>query len=232
MLEVDELRGGYGDLVVLHGLSLEVGEGEVVTLLGPNGHGKSTFLKAVSGVHPAAGGSIRLRGEEIRGLPAHDIVRRGVAYISEERDLFTEMTVRENLVLGAYGARGRPDLQRNLERVYELFPRLSDRRNQRCATMSGGEARMVAIARGLMSGAELLLVDEPSIGLSPALKRTVYDAIRHINGELGITVLLVEQELEYALELADRVYVLKHGRVLFERHGGAVEAAEVRKAYF
>ncbi|HVM21087.1 MAG TPA: ABC transporter ATP-binding protein [Egibacteraceae bacterium] len=232
MLEVTELRGGYGDLVVLHDLSLSVGKGEIVALLGPNGHGKSTLLKAISGVHPATGGSILLDGEQLRGLPAHEIVERGIAYISEERDLFTEMTVFENLVLGAYGPRGRPHLDRNLQRAYELFPRLADRRSQRCATLSGGEARMVAIARGLMSGAEVLLVDEPSIGLSPALKRTVYEAIRHINDDLGITVLLVEQELEYALDLAARVYVLKHGRVLFERSAAEIESTEVREAYF
>jgi branched-chain amino acid transport system ATP-binding protein len=232
MLEVRDLFGGYGDLVVLHGVSLQVSRGEVVTLLGPNGHGKSTLLKAISGVHPATGGSVRLAGDEISQLPGHSIVERGVAYIAEERHLFRAMNVRENLMLGAFGRRGRPDLQRNLERAYELFPRLAERRSQSCATLSGGEARMVAIARGLMSGADLLLVDEPSIGLSPAMKQTVYDAIRQINTELGITVLLVEQELDYALGLANRVYVLKHGRVLFERDRLKVAASEVKEAYF
>lgn len=232
MLEVSDLYGGYGDIAVLHGVSLTVQRGEVVALLGPNGHGKSTLLKAISGVHPATAGSVRLSGEEIATRASHDIVQRGIAYIAEERHLFTDMTVRENLVLGAFGRRGRPELERNLDRAYEMFERLSDRRSQRCSTLSGGEARMVAIARGLMSGADVLLIDEPSIGLAPAMKRTVYDAIRQINSELGITVLLVEQELEYALELADRVYVLKHGKVLFERPADKVESAQVREAYF
>jgi branched-chain amino acid transport system ATP-binding protein len=232
MLEVRDLQGGYGDIAVLHGVNLSVRSGEVVALLGPNGHGKSTLLKALAGVHPATGGSVLLNDEEIVSLPAHQIVEQGVAYIAEERHLFTDMTVRENLVLGAFGKRGRPGLSENLARVYDLFPRLHERRSQRCATLSGGEARMVAIGRGLMSAAELLLIDEPSIGLSPALKKTVYEAIRQINAELGITVLLVEQELDYALDLADRIYVLKHGGVLFERPSNQVDALEVREAYF
>lgn len=232
MLEVEDLRGGYGDLAVLHDVSLRVDHGEVVALLGPNGHGKSTLLKTLSGVHPATGGTIRLHGEEIQDLPAHDIVRRGIAYIAEERHLFADMTVRENLLLGAFGPRGRPDLEANLARAYTLFPRLDERRNQRCSTLSGGEARMVALARGLMSGAEILLIDEPSIGLSPGMKKTVYRAIREINADLDITVLLVEQELDYALGLADRVYVLKHGHVLFERTAATVHTDEVREAYF
>lgn len=232
MLEVQELRGGYGDLVVLHGVSLHVEAGHVVALLGPNGHGKSTLLKAICGLHPATGGAVRLDGVDITRDPAHAIVERGIAYIAEERHLFRDMTVRENLILGAFGRRGRPALEENLARAYELFPRLAERKNQFCGTLSGGEARMVAIARGLMSGAELLLLDEPSIGLSPAMKKSVYRAIAQINEELGITVLLVEQELDFALRLARRVYVLKHGQVLFERDRDDVEAAEVREAYF
>jgi branched-chain amino acid transport system ATP-binding protein len=232
MLEVQDLVGGYGDLVVLHGVSLQVAAGEVVALLGPNGHGKSTLLKAIGGVHPATSGQVRLEAEDITREPAHAIVERGVAYIAEERHLFRDMTVRENLILGAFGRRGRPDLQANLERAYELFPRLAERKSQHCGTLSGGEARMVAIARGLMSGAKLLLVDEPSIGLSPAMKKSVYHAIGQINRELGITVLLVEQELDFALSLASRVYVLKHGQILFERDRSEVAAAEVREAYF
>ncbi len=232
LLEVRDLVGGYEDIRVLRGVSLEVEEGEVVALFGPNGHGKSTLLKAVSGVHPPASGSVRFRGEEIASLPAHEIVRRGIAYIAEERHLFPEMTVRENLDLGAYNRSARRHLARSLELVYEIFPRLRERPHQPCFTLSGGESRMVAIARGLMSGASLLLLDEPSIGLAPGLKKTLYEAIRRINQEGGITILLVEQEIEHALRLARRIYVLKKGAILFERPAARADVAEIKEAYF
>lgn len=232
MLELNDVVGGYGDIRVLHGVSLTVGAGEVLGLLGPNGHGKSTLLKAIAGVHPATGGSIRFIDEEIRTVPSHEIVERGIAYIAEERHLFNDMTVKENLALGAYPQRARPKIAENLERAYELFPRLADRRTQLCGTLSGGESRMVAIARGLMSDAQLLMVDEPSIGLAPAVKDDVYEAIHEINRELGITVLLVEQEIEHALRLAGRIYVLKHGEVFLEADRGELGPAELREAYF
>jgi branched-chain amino acid transport system ATP-binding protein len=232
LLAIRGVTGGYEDIGVLFGVDLTVNEGEIVALLGPNGHGKSTLLKAISGVHPATGGEITFRGEDIAGEPAHRIVAGGIAYIPEERFLFSDMPVIENLQLGAYTKKARPDMNKNLDLVFELFPRLKERRRQQCSTLSGGEGRMVAIARGLMSGASLLLVDEPSIGLSPGLKKGVYDAIERINREAGLTILLVEQEIDYALRLAERLYLLKKGRVEFERNTAHADKAEITKAYF
>ncbi|HVL53175.1 MAG TPA: ABC transporter ATP-binding protein [Vitreimonas sp.] len=232
MLEVRDVVGGYQDIQVLRGVTLDVAEGEIVGLLGPNGHGKSTLLKAISGLHPATGGSIRFLGEETRGLPTHRIVELGIAYIAEERHLFSDMTVLENLQLGAHTPRARREFDRNLELVFGIFPRLKERQRQVCVTMSGGESRMVAIARGLMSGARLLLVDEPSIGLAPAMKKTVYGAIRRVNQEAGITILLVEQEIDYAVRLASRLYLLKKGAVEFERPSSQADLGELKEAYF
>jgi branched-chain amino acid transport system ATP-binding protein len=232
MLEVRDLIAGYEDIRVLRGISFGVRQGEVVALFGPNGHGKSTLLKVLAGSHPPISGTISFRGEDITGLPAHAIVARGISYIAEERHLFTEMSVWENLRLGAYNKTARNAIARNLELVYEVFPRLAERRNQLCSTLSGGEGRMVAIARGLMSGAALLMIDEPSIGLAPGLKKTVYEAVGKINRDAGITVLLIEQEIDHALRLATRAYVLKQGAVLFERRIEEVDAEEIKEAYF
>lgn len=232
MLDVRDVVSAYEDIQVLRGVSLAVREGEIVVLFGPNGHGKSTLLKAISGVHPPLEGSIRFRDTELGRLAAHRIVDIGVAYIPEERHLFTEMSVQENLNLGAYTGRARKEMARNLEFVFEIFPRLRERRRQTCSTLSGGESRMVAIARGLMSGATLLLIDEPSIGLAPGLKKALYGAISRINEEGGITILLVEQEIEHALRMADRVYLLKKGRVLFERPAKEASPEEIKEAYF
>ncbi|MBC8254973.1 MAG: ABC transporter ATP-binding protein, partial [Ardenticatenia bacterium] len=193
MLEAHRVDSFYGDMQVLRQVSLKVSEGEIVALFGPNGHGKSTLLKAISGLHPPTSGSITYKGQEISNLPAHKIVEMGLAYIPEERHLFRDMTVLENLRLGAYNVHGREKIKENLEFVYEIFPRLAERKNQLCSTLSGGESRMVAIARGLMSGVSLLLVDEPSIGLAPGLKKAVFEAIQKINREANITILIVEQ---------------------------------------
>jgi branched-chain amino acid transport system ATP-binding protein len=231
-LEVRDLDSFYVDLQVLRNVSLTVAEGEFVALLGPNGHGKSTLLKAIAGLHPPSAGSIRYRGTEIIGAGTGQIVQMGVAYIPEERYLFADMTVLENLNLGAYNPNARSQIKENLQFVFTLFPRLEERKNQKCATLSGGESRMVAIGRGLMSGASLLMVDEPSIGLSPALKKAVFDSIRKINQEKKMTVMLVEQEIEDALKIAGRVYMMKKGAILFERNAGDVDKAEIEKAYF
>jgi branched-chain amino acid transport system ATP-binding protein len=232
MLGVRDLTAGYEDIQVLRGVSFDVHEGEIVALFGPNGHGKSTLLKVISGVHPMMSGTVTFRGENVARLPAHKIVARGVAYIPEERHLFPEMSVWENLHLGAYNRVARKDAARNLELVYEVFPRLKDRTDQPCLTLSGGESRMVAIARGLMSGASMLLVDEPSIGLAPGLKKTVYEAIRRINREGKITVFLVEQEIEHGLKLAGRVYLMKKGAIQLERTASAIAVDEIKEAYF
>ena len=232
MLEVRDVNSYYGDLQVLRDVSLHVEEGEVVALFGPNGHGKSTLLKVISGVHGASSGSIKYREQEISRLPAHEIVEGGVAYIPEERHLFPDMTVLENLNLGAYNRNARARMRENLEFVFTVFPRLFERKGQFCATLSGGESRMVAIGRGLMSEPSLLLVDEPSIGLSPALKQTVFDSIEKINRERKITILIVEQEIQHALGMARRVYMIKNGRILFERAAADVDVQEIVKAYF
>jgi branched-chain amino acid transport system ATP-binding protein len=232
VLDVRDVTSAYEDIQVLRGTTLGVREGEIVALFGPNGHGKSTLLKAICGVHPPTSGSINYRGEEIARAPSHVIVAKGLAYIAEERHLFTDMTVQENLSLGAYSAGARKDMAANLELVFDIFPRLAERRKQQCSTLSGGEGRMVAIARGLMSGASLLLVDEPSIGLAPGLKKVVYQSVRKINEDAGITILLVEQEIEHALGLANRIYLLKKGKVLFERAAAEADASEIKEAYF
>lgn len=232
MLEVQNLDSFYGDLQVLRQVSLHVDAGEVVALFGPNGHGKSTLLKAISGLHPPSAGTVKFNGDEISKLPAHKIVERGLAYIPEERHLFPDMTVMENLMMGAYNLRARKKIQPNLEFVFHVFPRLKERRNQYCSTLSGGEARMVAIARGLMSETTLLLVDEPSIGLSPGMRKAVFEAIEKINAERGITILIVEQEIENALALSSRFYMLKNGQISFERKAHELDVAEIEKAYF
>lgn len=232
MLEVRDVNSYYGDLQVLRDVSLRVEEGEVVALFGPNGHGKSTLLKVISGVHGASSGSIKYREQEISHLPAHKIVESGVAYIPEERHLFPDMTVLENLNLGAYNRNARARMRENLEFVFTVFPRLFERKGQFCSTLSGGESRMVAIGRGLMSEPSLLLVDEPSSGLSPALKQTVFDSIEKINRERKVTILIVEQEIQHALGMARRVYMIKNGRILFERAAANVDVQEIEKAYF
>lgn len=232
MLEVRGVNNYYADLRVLKDVSLNVQRGEVVALFGPNGHGKSTLLKTICGLHPAASGSIRFNGREIAQAPAHEIVEMGIAYIPEERHLFGDMTVAENLHLGAYNARARKSVKQNLEFVYEVFPRLAEREHQKCSTMSGGESRMVAVARGLMSEPSLLLVDEPSIGLSPAMRGAVFDALEKINREKGITILIVEQEIRDALKLSSRIYMIKKGEILFERPAAGLDVSEIEKAYF
>jgi branched-chain amino acid transport system ATP-binding protein len=232
VLEAHHVDSFYGDMQVLRQVSLNVSEGEIVALFGPNGHGKSTLLKAISGLHPPTSGSVTYRGQEISNLPTHKIVEMGLAYIPEERHLFRDMTVLENLKLGAYSVRSREKIEENLKFVYEIFPRLAERKNQLCSTLSGGESRMVAIARGLMSGASLLLVDEPSIGLAPGLKKAVFEAIQEINREANITILIVEQEIEHPLEMSNRIYLLKKGQILFERAASEVDVKEIKEAYF
>jgi branched-chain amino acid transport system ATP-binding protein len=232
MLEVRDVDSFYEDMQVLRQVSLRVDEGEIVALFGPNGHGKSTLLKGISGLHPPTAGSITYRGHEIANLPAHKVVAMGLAYIPEERHLFRDMSVLENLRLGAYSARAREKISENLEFVYEIFPRLAERKHQLCSTLSGGESRMVAIARGLMSGASLLLVDEPSIGLAPGLKMAVFEAIHKINQEANITILVVEQEIEYPLEISQRIYLMKKGQIAFERLASEADLQEIKEAYF
>lgn len=215
MINVSDLNAFYGQAQVLKKVSISADKGEVVVILGPNGHGKSTLLKSICGLVDKVTGEVRYRGENILGQPTEKIVNRGLIYIAENRELFPHMTVMENLKLGAYSKSARPHEKRNLEMIFDLFPRLADRRNQIASTMSGGEARMLAVARGLMSNAELLCVDEPSLGLQPSLRFEVFSIIKKINNQ-GKTVLLVEQNIPQITELADRIYVIEEGRISFE----------------
>jgi branched-chain amino acid transport system ATP-binding protein len=232
MLEVNQIDSFYGDLQILTDLSIRVDEGEVIAIFGPNGHGKSTLLKAISGLHPPKKGSVVLRGQDITKFPAHLIVELGIAYIPEERHLFPEMSVLENLNMGAYNKHARQDRQKNLEFVFDVLPKLAQRKDQFCSTLSGGESRMVAIARGLMSNASLLMIDEPSIGLSPAMKMAVFEAIQTINTQKRMTIIIVEQEIHHALNMANRVYLLKKGQITLEKLKQDISIEEIEKLYF
>ena len=214
MLKVTDLNAYYGEFHVLKEVSIQVEQGQVAVILGPNGHGKSTLLKAICGLAERVEGSIVYDGHEIIGHPAEKLVSEGVVYIAENRELFPDMTVLENLKLGAYAKNARPHEKRNLEKVFDLFPRLAERVNQTASTMSGGEARMLAIARGLMANADFLCVDEPSLGLQPNLRVEVFNIISAINRQ-GMTILLVEQNIPQITEMADRIYVLEEGAITF-----------------
>jgi branched-chain amino acid transport system ATP-binding protein len=215
LIKVEGLNAYYGDFHVLKDVCLKVGKGQVVVMLGPNGHGKSTLLKSVCGLVDRVTGSILYNDENIAGLKAEKLVNQGITYIAENRELFGEMTVLENLKLGAYSRSARPFEKKNLEKVFSLFPRLKDRRPQLASTLSGGEARMLAIARGLMSNASFLAIDEPSLGLQPNLRDEVANIIRQINSD-GMTILVVEQNIPQIIELADTIYVLEEGQISFE----------------
>jgi branched-chain amino acid transport system ATP-binding protein len=232
ILEVKDLECFYGGLKVLKGASLRLIEGQIAVLFGPNGHGKSTLLKAISGIHAPSSGSILFMGQEIRGFDTEKTVEMGLAYIPEDRHIFSEMTVEENLILGAFNRRARRSIKQNFEFVFSLFPRMKERKNQMASTLSGGESRMLAVGRGLMSCASLLLIDEPSIGLSPLLKKDVFRAIGVIGKETDATILVVEQEVDYALKLAKVVYLLRKGRIIMEKEARLTRKEEIEKAYF
>jgi branched-chain amino acid transport system ATP-binding protein len=230
LLEVNDIHTYYGTIEALKGVSLEVNEGEVVTLIGSNGAGKSTTLRSISGLTPPGRGSIRFAGEEIAETPPQEIVRLGVSQAPEGRRCFPRMTVRENLELGAF-LRKDGDVAADMERVFDLFPRLKERHKQRAGTLSGGEQQMLAIGRALMAEPKLLLLDEPSMGLAPILVERIYETIAEIN-EQGTTILLVEQNANYALEVSSRGYVLETGKVAVADDSAALrENPEVQKAY-
>ena len=231
-LEVQDIDSYYGELQVLRKASLKIHEREVVALFGPNGHGKSTLLKTICGLQPPSSGSIKYRGQEIAGLSTSETVEMGLAYIPESRNLFTDMTVMENLHLGAYNPQARKHIEKNLEFVFSLFPRLAERKNQRASTLSGGEGRMLAVGRGLMSQASLLLIDEPSIGLSPLLKKDVFKAIDKIRKTTETTILIVEQEVDRPLRMADNIYLLRRGKIILERPAGEITKAQIEESYF
>jgi branched-chain amino acid transport system ATP-binding protein len=231
MLEVRALAAGYGDVQVLFDATLSVREGELIALLGANGAGKTTLIRSVTGLLAARGGEIVFRGEKLAGLTAHEIVERGIACVPEGRQVFPQMSVEENLLLGSYLPRTRVRREQNLERLFALFPRLLERRTQEAATLSGGEQQMLAIGRALMSEPRLLLLDEPSLGLAPIVVRSVFETVAQIRKQ-GITVLLVEQNVQRTLRMADRAYVLESGRIVLSGTGGELLENElVRKAY-
>jgi branched-chain amino acid transport system ATP-binding protein len=220
LLEVENIHSYYGHIHALRGVSLTVEEGEVVTLIGSNGAGKTTTLRSIHGILPPREGRIVFRGEEIQGKPAHDMIKKGIAQSPEGRRIFSRMTVLENLEMGAYHRSDRDRIQEDMDRVYDLFPRLKERVKQEAGTMSGGEQQMLAIGRALMSRPKLLLLDEPSMGLAPVLVERIFQTIEEINKQ-GTTILLVEQNANIALEIATRGYVLETGTV--------VEAAPTEK---
>ena len=231
ILSVKGVETFYGAIQALHGVDLDVSRGEIVTLIGANGAGKSTLLMTICGNPRARSGSIRLNGEEITALPTHEIVRRGVAQVPEGRRIFARMSVYENLQMGATLA-DPAHFRSDLERVFAMFPRLAERREQRGGTLSGGEQQMLAIGRALMSRPRLLLLDEPSLGLAPLIVRQIFDSIARIAREEGVTIFLVEQNAFHALRLADRGYVLANGRVRLSGSGKELLAnQEVRAAY-
>ncbi len=230
MLEFSRVSAGYGDLTVVHDVSFHVEQGEVVSLVGSNGAGKSTILRTVAGLLHPKSGEIRLRGEALHRVLPYDIIRRGVAMVPEGRQLFGRLSVIDNLILGAYTLPDR-DVQEALASVLELFPILGERRNQRAETLSGGEQQQLAIGRGLMSRPSLLLLDEPSLGIMPRLLAEIFDTVHRIR-EKGVTVLLVEQNVFEALEISDRGYVLQSGRIVLEGKGTDLLGSDlVRKAY-
>jgi branched-chain amino acid transport system ATP-binding protein len=230
-LEVDNIQTFYGNIQALKGVSLAVEEGECVTLIGSNGAGKSTTLRSISGLTPPRTGSIRLGGREIAQLPPQDIVRLGICQSPEGRRCFPRMSVRENLELGAFLRRDSDGIRSDLERVFGLFPRLEERESQKAGTMSGGEQQMLAIGRAMMGNPKLLLLDEPSMGISPVLTERIYETIAEINQQ-GTTILLVEQNANFALEVSKRGYVLETGKVVMSDSSASLRTnPEVQKAY-
>ena len=231
MLEVRDLRIAYGGITAVKGIDLEVRERELVTLVGSNGAGKTTTLKALAGLITPAGGRVRYDGRDVTGMPAHRLVRAGMALVPEGRGVFSRLSVEENLDMGAYARRQRREIAADRERVYGFFPRLAERRGQSAGTLSGGEQQMLAIGRALMSRPRLLLLDEPSMGLAPLMVQKIFETIRTITAE-GVTLLLVEQNAKLALELCDRGYVMDSGSIALADNAAALLGNPlVRKAY-
>lgn len=231
MLKINDLHVYYGPIHALKGISFEVNDGEIVTLIGSNGAGKSTTLNTITGLIKPRSGSITLDGEEISNISSHLIVQKGISLSPEGREVFPALTVEENLILGAYTRKEKDEIDKNFARVYELFPRLKERINQTAGTLSGGEQQMLAIGRALMSSPNILLLDEPSMGLAPNLVQMIFELIVNINRQ-GTTVLLIEQNANMALSIANRAYVLETGNIVLS--GDSKELLKddrVRKAY-
>ena len=231
MLRIEKVNVSYGSIHALHDISLTVNDGEVVSLIGANGAGKTTTLQTLTGIIPAKSGSIIFEGKDLTRTPAHKIVEMGMAHVPEGRRVFAEQSVKENLLLGAYFRKDKQEIEKDLAYVYDLFPRLKEREKQLAGTLSGGEQQMLAMGRALMSRPKILLLDEPSMGLSPLLVKEIFRIIQDIN-KRGTTILLVEQNAKMALGIADRAYVLETGKIVLEGTGEELAASErVRKAY-
>ncbi|MEL7648026.1 MAG: ABC transporter ATP-binding protein [Sedimentibacter sp.] len=231
MLKVKNLKVGYDNVPVIFDVSFEVKEKEVVSIVGSNGAGKSTILRTVSGLLKPMHGEIEFCGERIDTLKPHRIVERGISHVPEGRHVFGKLSIRDNLLMGAYVIKSETEKDRKLGEVYEIFPKLKERENQKAETLSGGEQQMLAIARGLMSNPRLLMVDEMSLGLAPLMVETVMQALKYVSST-GLTVLLVEQKVQEALEIADRGYVIQNGRIVTEGTGEELmESDLVKKAY-
>ncbi len=231
LLEVKDLEVNYGLIKAIKGVSFEVNEGEVVSLIGANGAGKTTIMHAVNGIIPKSGGSVSFGGDDITSTPAHKLIYKGMAQVPEGRRIFQELTVLENLQLGYYIKKDKAEYQRKLEEMYTYFPILGERSSQIAGTLSGGEQQMLAMSRALMSSPKLLLLDEPSMGLSPLYVNTIFDMIKKVN-EMGTTVLLVEQNAKKALSIANRAYVLEIGKMVKTGTGkDLLEDESIRKAY-
>ena len=231
LLEVKDLEVFYGVIQAIKGISFEVNKGEIVTLIGANGAGKTTTMQSIMGlIHPKAG-TITYNGQVINGVPSHKIVKMGMTQVPEGRRIFSELTVYENLLMGAYTEKDKDRIKMDLDYIYELFPRLSERKNQIAGTLSGGEQQMLAMGRAIMSHPDLLMLDEPSMGLSPLLVDQVFDIIKHFH-ENGTTILLVEQNANKSLAISDRAYVLENGRIVLSGTGEELLASEeIKKAY-
>ncbi len=226
MLEVRDLEVSYGKLRAVQGVSLDVGEGEIVALIGANGAGKSSTMHAICGVERPSGGEIRFLGESVAGLASHQIMRRGIVQVPEGRMIFAGLTIEENLRLGAYSASDRKAIRADIDRVLTVFPMLEDRLDERGAALSGGQAQLLALARGLMAQPKLIMLDEPSLGLAPVAVREVFALIAGLR-KTGVTVLLVEQNVRQALAIADRGYVLESGRIILEGEADALTRDEL-----
>ncbi|MCR4634216.1 MAG: ABC transporter ATP-binding protein [Erysipelotrichaceae bacterium] len=231
MLRVNDLKVRYGMIEAIKGISFEVDDSEIVTLIGANGAGKTTTMHTISGLIRAASGNIELDGKDITKMPAHKIVEMGIAQCPERRRVFAQQSVEDNLFLGAYTRKDKDEIRKDLENVYELFPRLKERSTQMAGTLSGGEQQMLAMGRALMAKPKIMLLDEPSMGLSPLLVREIFDIIKNINSQ-GVTILLVEQNAKMALSIANRAYVIETGRIVMSGTGKELlNSEDIKKAY-
>ena len=232
MLSIEQISSGYGRVLAIHDVNIKVENGEVVVLIGANGAGKSTLLKTISGALKPSQGSIIFKGDKIEGRKPHAIVKLGIVQIPEGRGILSRMTVKENLEMGAYLRSDKAGIEKDMERVFDKLPRLKERLNQNAGTLSGGEQQMLAIGRGLMGKPELFLMDEPSLGLAPVLVEFIFETIHDLRDKDGLTILLVEQNANQALDVADRGYVLETGRIVLEGESKALrDNEEVQRAY-